>query len=163
MYLGALVVGLCVSYLGLLILFRAFFQSDWGGLRFASMRSIVFITALTIVSYGVSISIQDAEVSNRVLHALGGGFVAYFVCFRVAKDARLQINQLQFFVFSALIVTAMGVGNEVAEFVLQNYTELVFADSINDTWLDLISNSVGILAAAVLCSPFLHSQRNSSQ
>ena len=76
--------------------------------------------------------------------------MSFFICFRVVRDSRLLISKFQFFVFSVLVVTAMGVGNEIVEFVLQNYMPLVFSVDINDTWLDLISNGLGMLLGAAL-------------
>ena len=111
---------------------------------------------MSLGSFAISFSIADPEWSNRLLHALGGGFVAFFVCFLVARDSQIDITRFQFFVFSFLLVTAFGVGNEILEFAIQHYLDLTFARDVADTWLDLVSNTVGVLVAAAIMVPFIH-------
>ncbi len=53
------------------------------------------------------------ELSNRVLHVFGGGFLAFLICFLAALDSRVRIRRFQFFLFSFLIVIALGVANEI--------------------------------------------------
>jgi len=127
-----------------------------------SVHSIIYIVVLDALAYWLSLNISDIQLSNRVLHAFGGGFLAFFVCFRVAKDAKLPVNKFQFFVASSLIVISLGVANEIIEFFLQNYSNLhiVFAPTINDTWLDLVSNTVGAFIASVCFVPFIKSAKN---
>jgi hypothetical protein len=93
------------------------------------------------------------EFSNRVLHAYGGGFMAFLVCFLVVRDSKLSLTKFQFFIFSFLIVAALGVANEILEFFLQNYAGMIFSSHINDTWYDLMSNTIGSLIATVCFVP----------
>lgn len=80
------------------------------------------------------------------------------ICFLVVRDSGLKIGRFQFFVFSAMIVTALGVGNEILEYYAQTYFGIIAAATVDDTWLDLISNTVGICAAALLLIPSFRSE-----
>ncbi len=53
------------------------------------------------------------------------------------------------------MVMTLGVGNEIIEFLLHNYTGLQFSTAINDTWLDLVSNTVGAVLAGILLSKLI--------
>lgn len=105
--------------------------------------------------YLVSSKISDLELGNRIIHAFGGGFLAYLVCFFAVKDDRIKIDSVKFFIFSFMLVMTLGIGNEIAEYFLQNYLNFSAAPSINDTWLDLMSNIAGTLIAALCFTPFL--------
>lgn len=89
---------------------------------------------------------------------LGGAFISYLACFLVVEDRNIKINKIQFFIFSALVVTTLGVGNELLEFFLQHYTHLVFSNDSLDTWLDLASNTAGIFIAALVFTPFINKE-----
>lgn len=155
MYLLFITSALCLAYFLLYQLFSLFFKNTTASLNTKSVSSIVLIVILSFISYAVSLSIEDKQLSNRVLHAFGGGFLSFLICFRIVKDSKLKIGKFQFFVFSFMVVCAMGVGNEVLEFFLQKYTDFVFANSPTDTWLDLMSNTAGTLIGSVLLVPFL--------
>ena len=105
-----------------------------------------------IIAVFVTYNIPNEFWANRFLHAFGGGFLLYMICYSVMKDHQLTIDHFRFFVFSFLVVTSLGVANEMMELFLQTTTHLVFADSVTDTWLDLLSNIVGITLGAVLLS-----------
>ena len=112
---------------------------------------IIFaIAASLLISFSAS-----GDLSNRLLHALTGGFVSFFICFLVVKNANFRITRFQFFIFSFLVVTALGVANEILEFALQNYAEISITQTVNDTWLDLISNTLGSFLAASIFSWFI--------
>ncbi len=81
--------------------------------------------------------------------------MAFMVCFLVVKDSKLPVTKFQFLIFSALIATALGVANELLEFFLQHYFGFISAASVTDTWLDLLSNTVGILLASICFVPFI--------
>ncbi len=61
--------------------------------------------------------------------------------FLAAKDSNIVIDRFRFFTLSVLIVTGLGVANEMLEFFLQSQTGLIFTTSINDTRVDLTSTS----------------------
>jgi len=154
-FLGVITFGLCLAYFFLEHLFSLFFEKHVAHLGRRSISSVAMIIIVSVLGYYVSSIIPDVELGNRVLHAFGGGFMTMLVCFLVVKDTRINITKFQFFVFSVLVVTAFGVGNEIFEFLLQNYTSLVFANSTADTWLDLISNTIGIIVGGACFTPFI--------
>lgn len=158
MYLIILTIGLCISYFIILFLFTFFFRNQLPIVNKHSLQSVFIIVAGSFVTYAISFNIPDPQLSNRILHVLGGGFLSVGICFLVVKDARLFISRFQFFMFSFLVITAMGVGNEIFEFFLQNYSYFIFSTNPNDTWLDLISNTVGIFIGLIFFVPFITKQ-----
>lgn len=82
------------------------------------------------------------------------------VCFLAIKNLQFGISKFQFILVSALTATAFGVGNELLEFFLENYFGLIANVSMNDTWLDLLSNTAGIIFALLVLTP-LYKQRGS--
>ncbi|MFA5829637.1 MAG: hypothetical protein WC843_04030 [Candidatus Gracilibacteria bacterium] len=155
MYLLLLTIAMCLAYVVLYFLFSFFFKNKFTPITGKSFISIFLIIIVSFIAYTASFGVADPELGNRIMHMFGGGFLAFMVCFLVVKDSKLAINKFQFFIFSFLIVIALGVANEIAEFFLQNFAYLRFSSSINDTWLDLISNVIGALIAAVCFVPFL--------
>ena len=149
MYLLALTIGYGLAYVGLCALFPHFFENAFLKPGAISKKSLAYIVAFACVVFVVSAGISDMELSNRVLHVFGGGFLAFFICFLAARDSRVRIRRFQFFLFSFLIVIALGVANEILEFFLQNYFHFGFTRNVNDTWLDLISNVAGALIASL--------------
>ena len=160
MYLLAITLGLCISYFILFFLFPFFFEHRIAKVTKKSFLFAAVVTFLSFTGYLAGFHISDLEFANRLQHAFGGGFLAFLICFLATKDSGVKISKFQFFIFSALIVTALGVINESMEYVLQNYFgfTLMFADSINDTWLDLVSNTVGIAIAGVCFTPFVNTR-----
>jgi hypothetical protein len=154
MYLVSILIGMCLVYWLLLFLFPLFFSSTTPS-RAVSLSSMIYIILSGGLAFALSFSVAGAELSNRIMHVFGGGFLGFFTCFLAAKDSRIRTGKLQFFIFSFLIVTALGVANEIIEFVLQTYWHLDFAESVDDTWLDLISNCGGILIASICTVPFV--------
>ncbi len=120
-----------------------------------SLPSLLIITSLSFIGYIVAFSISNEEIGNRVLHGFGGGFMALLTCFLSVRDMKLKIDTFQFSLVSFMIVMCLGIGNEILELILHNTTSLVFTRSINDTWLDLVSNLIGCLIALSLFAPFL--------
>jgi hypothetical protein len=157
LYLLSVTIGLSVAYLFLYFLFPLFFNSKLPQLTNRSFLSIFYIGALSFISYFISFQVSDPWLSNRLLHTLGGGLLSFVTCFLAIKDSKLSIGKFQFFLLSFLIVIALGVGNEIIEFFLQNYFHFTFAQTVNDTWLDLINNIVGALIGAILLTPFIKS------
>lgn len=147
--------GMCVAYFILYYLFPYFFTSKIRPIHQTSLYSIGYILIVYAVVYFVSISIEDIEFANRILHTFGGGFLSFMICFFVVKDTRLSLSRFQFFIFSFLVAVGLGVVNEIIEFFLQNYLHMVMATSISDTWFDLISNCVGVLIAVPCFVPFI--------
>lgn len=156
MYLVAITLSLCISYFTLSFIFPFFLENRLLKIGLKSLVSIGLIFILSFLGYFIAFNIQDSELGNRFLHGFGGGFMALLVCFLVVKDSGLQIRKFQFIFLSLLTVTALGVANEILEFFLQNYAGMTFSTSVNDTWLDLISNTVGMLIAVISFTPFVN-------
>ncbi len=158
-YMVFLTVAFCVVYAGLLFFFPYFFEKRKVVLSRRSIISLVWIAGLSLLAYFVSYNISDQQLGNRILHAFGGGFLALLTSFFAARDSKVQITKFQFFVMSLLLVTSLGVANELAEFVMQTVTGTMFTDSLIDTWLDLTSNTVGLLLASAIGIPLLHAKK----
>jgi len=158
-YLLGLTVAMCLAYVVLGFLFTMFFRNERPRPDHLSLASVGYIAAASLLSYLVAFSVSDPALGNRLLHVLGGGFLAFFVCFLVVRDGRLAIGRLRFFVFSFLVVMALGVANEMLEYVLQNYAGFLFAADPNDTWLDLMCNVAGALIGGACFTPLVRAPR----
>jgi hypothetical protein len=152
-YLIAITVGLCVTYVTLLNVLPLFFGKKQSALQYGSYKSIVGIITLSLLGYGLTLSIDDPELANRFLHAYGGGFMAFFTCFCAARDAHRGITRLQLCIFAFLVVGMLGIMNEIIEYVLHVYGHIVFVEDMFDTSLDLISNTIGSIVALILFAP----------
>ncbi|MDE1944387.1 MAG: hypothetical protein KGI78_04430 [Patescibacteria group bacterium] len=153
MYHALLVLGLCLAYVCLAYGFAWFFET--GRPVRLSWRAAGAVAAVAIAADAFSATIPDWQLANRALHVFGGGFVAYLACVLAARAAGLAIGRARFLALAALAVTALGVGNELLELVLQRYFSLTFAAGPLDTWLDLASNTVGIALGALLLLPLV--------
>ncbi len=163
MYIFILNIGLCLLYLVLFYFLPFFFGQKIEKINRKSFFSLFLIILFTFLNYLLISNISNQEICNRILHGLGGGFIAFLAYFLATKDNRVSLNKFQFFVLGTLLVTALGVLNEIVEFFMQNYMNLIMAFSVNDTWLDLISNSVGILIASIIFVPFINNKKNLEQ
>jgi hypothetical protein len=155
MYLLLITVGLCFVYFFAEHLFNLFFEKHRAHLSKRTFSSVAIIIASSLSGYVISSLIPDVTLGNRFLHMFGGGFLAIMVCYLVVRDSRIHISKFQFFVFSFFVVTSLGVANEIIECILQNYAGMLFAPSVNDTWLDLISNMIGIILGSIVFTPFI--------
>ncbi|MFH1170637.1 MAG: hypothetical protein V1704_03710 [Candidatus Vogelbacteria bacterium] len=149
------IIAYCLLYLTLGYLFPAFFTGAWSVNRRSTLSSLVLIIIATIIIFSITTKIQDPLLENRLQHALGGGFLSFFICFLAWRSSGVIINRFQFFFFSFLFVITLGVANEILEYFLQNYYSFHFAGTINDTWLDLLSNIIGIFIASVIFLPWI--------
>lgn len=156
MYLFSVTLSLCLAYFILYFFLPKFFNIKLQKIEIHSLFSVAIIFIVSLVGYFIYFLIPDAELSNRFLHGFGGGFMAFLVCFLVVRDLKMPINKFQFAVISILIVTALGVANELLEFFLQVFAGFTFAPDVNDTWLDLLSNTVGIIIAAFAFTPLVN-------
>lgn len=150
-----LAFGLCFSYIPVAFLFSLFFENRIPKLNINSARSVGIMALYTGFIFWLSFVVLEPEFGNRILHAFGGGFFSFLVCFRVVRDFKITISKTRFLVFAALVVTALGVMNELIEFFVQAHGTLIFATTISDTWLDLMSNSIGIIIGALCFVPFI--------
>lgn len=155
-YLVAITIGLCATYAVLLLFLPFFFNVARGPVsRRTALISVAAIILLSVAGYVVALSIPDLAVSNRVLHGFGGGFMAFFACFLAARDSVLPVGRVRFFIMAMLIVTVLGVLNELAELFLERCCNLPLPKTLDDTWLDLLSNTTGLLFAALCFVPFV--------
>jgi len=112
-------------------------------------KSFILITLSSVAVFSIVFLIRDPELANRFQHAIAGGFLTMLISYLAFKDSQVEINKLQIILLSALVVTFLGVLNEILEFIIQINTNLVFADNLNDTWLDLTSNFFGIMLGSI--------------
>lgn len=159
MYLWLIVLLACINYGLMLYFFPLFF-----GIRRKWQHSFSYHSVILICVYGAIVHVGTALISdpilqNRALHVFGGGVLALLICYLAERDTRLPISAFQFIVISFLIAIALGVANEILEFVLQNYLGILAAESINDTWLDLISNVIGSGFAVAFLAPLIRKNR----
>lgn len=137
-----------LGYAGVALLSSMFFAGALPRFNLASLRSIAILAISIIAVFVVVLFIPDTEFGNRFQHAVGGGVLGVVLCYLVFRDQRIKATRFQFFAWSVLVVLALGVANELFEYVVQANTNMTFANSIYDTWRDLASNSVGIALAA---------------
>ncbi len=158
LYLFFAAIGLGVSYFLLSFIFSKFFSQPLANGRLKKLKPILIVVILSLIISAISHEMPVGP-DNRFLHALGGGFMVVLVCFLAIKNLQFGISKFQFIVVSALTATAFGVANELLEFFLENYFGLVSNVSLNDTWLDLASNTVGILVALFILTPLYKQEK----
>ena len=164
-YVLILIVGFIITYLFMhRVLFPVIFEKPLIKLNRRFFYSSAIIAIITLANYLFIVHFFDINVGigNRLLHAVGGGFVGSLLCFLVVKDGRLAINKWQFLIITALIVTALGVANELYEFVLQMYFHHISSATVIDTWQDLTSNTVGIIISLIVLMPFINNKKKSN-
>ena len=155
MSLAPIGVSITLSYIPVYFLFGYFFAPTVPPLSRRSLYSLLGAAALFALAAVAVYLVPNVWWGNRVQHAFGGGFVILFICYRAAVDAQLDIARLKFVIFSAFIVTALGVCNELIELTLQTYTHYVFSSTVTDTWFDLASNTVGLALGSVVFAPLI--------
>jgi hypothetical protein len=161
-YLFFLTVAISLSYFPIRYLLHYFFKNSRPpALTINWLISCLIILVVSLLVYLINYSIEDVELGNRIIHAFGGGFLAYLVCFLAAKDSQLSVDNLKFFIFAFMLVMTLGIVNEVAEYFLQNHLNFTAAPTINDTWQDLMSNIAGALIAGLCFTPFIKEKKSS--
>ncbi|MEA4910619.1 MAG: hypothetical protein VB048_07585 [Bacteroidaceae bacterium] len=141
-----------VAYIILYVMLNYAFQFIFKGKinkKTLKKKSFLIILFSGIFIFSIVFFIKDPEFANRVQHAIAGGFLTMLISYLSFKDSEVKLNKLQILILTALIVTFLGVLNEIFEFFVQMNTSLVFALSVNDTWLDLTANSFGIILGSV--------------
>jgi multisubunit Na+/H+ antiporter MnhB subunit len=136
------------AYIALSLLSLYFFEHRLPAFKKQSLVSVAILAVLIALVFACVALMPDIELGNRFQHMLGGGVLGVVLCYLVFRDHRIKATRFQFFIWAALIVTALGVCNELLEFLLQSQGAFVFADNPFDTWRDLASNTVGIALAA---------------
>ncbi len=160
MYVFFVAFGLSIMYFVLSYCLAQFFELERPRFLFAqTARSLLLIFLVACAVFVAMSVVDDRQIANRIEHAFGGGFLAFLVCYLVARDMGRPITRFQFFVLSFLVVTALGVANEILEFFAQNYWGFYVAKTVNDTWLDLISNTIGAFIGAAVFVPMLSTRK----
>jgi hypothetical protein len=148
LYLAMITFGMVVVYSVLYVFFQKIFTQKYKPFSSKSLFSIVTLTILSIATYYISFNLfSDPVIGNRFLHAFGGGFMLFLVINAALQDAKIRLGRLVLFVVGFMIVTLLGLFNEVLEAFLQQHIDFVFSPSLTDTLLDLVSNTVGFLLA----------------
>jgi hypothetical protein len=155
MYFFALMISLLFVYFIIGALYSFFFDKKPPVFHSGTARSLTVIVLCALGVYLLTRVIADPWLSNRIQHAIGGGFFTTLVCFLAVRDTRSSIGRFQFFIMTALVVTSLGVLNELAEFFLHMQGRMIMSPDILDTWFDLASNTVGIVAALAILTPFV--------
>lgn len=139
-----------LSYWAVFLLFTEFFASlKWPRLA-AAARTIGAVVGFLMIGFILVRLIPDEWWGNRVQHALCGGATAFYMCYRIICDADLRLTRFQTVIICCFTVTALGVANELAEFVEQALFDVVLSPTTVDTWLDLWSNTAGIGASVLV-------------
>lgn len=127
-----------------------------------SIHSLVSIFILSLALSSFSMVFPEWEFGNRLQHALGGGALVVFLLYRALRDTHIALRPLQFIVLGVLVASTLGVGYELLEFLGEVSTPLSFQTNSYDTWLDLLSNTVGALGAASILAYLLSTERKAS-
>lgn len=139
-------------YFALLWLVPTFFnQKHYNIATRKTVRSLLIFLPLTLVFLLIANYLISGEFGNRIQHAIAGGFTAYMIYFLSVKDSGVKISPFQALVFGFLLISTLGVLNELLEFILQNSIGIIFNNNDPlDTWKDLASNTFGILLAMLV-------------
>ncbi len=155
MYTLILIFGMIATYFVVLFILSKLFQQKPVFIWSKITRSLFVIVAFTIFTYISTSYIEDEDVSNRLLHAIGGGFNVVLATFLVIKDFKFKLDFIQFGIIAILLVSFFGIGNEIIEYFLQTNFDMIFASTSIDTWLDLISNGLGGLLGTICLGYFI--------
>lgn len=144
-----------VSYFVLSAAVPWFFEVPRPPLGKKSLMSVCIIVLWIALVSVIVYFVPSVFWANRIQHAFGGGFLELFICFRAFKDTGVAISPIRFFLLAGMLVTTLGVANEIMELFFQVTIHFIFADSIYDTWLDLLSNTVGATLGGLVFAPFI--------
>ena len=112
-------------------------------------RWLVVMVAAQLVASALSYRFGGV-LGNALLHGLGGGVAAallftYLVgTFEVAWSVRVQAVGL------FILVSTLGVLNELGEYVVELFHLAVYSEDTHDTWRDFTANTVGAALGFVL-------------
>ena len=163
MPLFAVIAVVCIGYIAcyffLFYTLPIFFRQTRPAIGRRAILSASFIFLLALVAYAIALNVPDPDIGNLILHMFGGGFLASVLCYLAVRDTAIALTRFQFFVITFLIVVALGVANEHLEFVVQSFTRFTYADTVQDTWIDLLNNSLGAFLGASLLVWRIHKER----
>ena len=115
-----------LSYWAVFVLFTEFFGSlKWPSLE-AAARTIGAVVLVLAMGFILVRLIPDEWWGNRVQHALCGGVTAFYMCYRIIRDAALRLTRFQTVIICCFTVTALGVANELANLLNKLFLTLSF-------------------------------------
>jgi hypothetical protein len=164
LYLSTIAIGMCFVYIGVYFAFQLFLKKKIAGLKNVSMQSLLIVVMLSVAMYIVSFYVLPSkDIGNRFLHAFGGGFMVLFTCILAIRDSGVQVSKAVIFLTAGLLMMVLGLFNEIIEVLLQYHTGFLFAPSLADTLLDLMSNLIGFLIGSICLLPSMFSAYPSSR
>ncbi len=149
LFIYLFIIAYTLSYLFLTYIWQYFFKAKNAKLHHPKTSSALIIILFGALSFLIVKIIPDTELANRFQHAIAGAFLGMMFSYLSFKDSKVSLDKLSLFILSAFLVSFLGVLNEIFEFLMQISTNLTFADSDYDTWLDLSSNLFGIILGSV--------------
>lgn len=156
-YLSCILTGMCVAYISLFFLFQKVYKNNKSVIKpnGNSLVSLLIIAVLNIAIYFISYHIiQNEFIANRFLHSIGGGLMVFLICLLAVKDSKTEISNKNLLLTGFVIVTVLGISNELIEYFLQNHIDFVFAPNSTDTELDLASNIIGYFISSIYLVSF---------
>lgn len=122
---------------------------------FASLLPVIYLGLFKIYVHLFGYPELRLEVFlNFLQHSIGGGVAVGLICFYLYENFKAQIPWLKDWriklIFLLGIVSIFGVANEIIELLmdLMNFSE--YSRDRYDTWIDLVANTTGALAAFYL-------------
>ena len=138
-------IGLFITYIMMRLFLPRFFNiSREAHIDKRSFGSVLLIVSASAIGYALNEVIPDPWWANRVLHLTGGGVTVTLTCFLATRESVPHVSRLRFLAITTVVVSVLGVANEMAEFGLQHLTSMIYAPDLEDTWWDLASNTAGM-------------------
>ncbi len=140
------------TFLGFVALLPLFFEGEFRRVYNTKkiLQSLVVVFILSFALSSLTVFFPTSFWADRIQHAIGGAGVLMLTWYLALKAASISVSRPTFFVLGFLIVTTLGVGYELLEFLGEMTTSFVFQTSQYDTWLDLLSNTVGALVSGAI-------------
>ena len=106
-----------------------------------SKMPLVIAAVLYFISWFLPSPLIEGQNTFFITHLVGGGIFTGFVWLYIKNFYNLKISPLAEIILLYLLVSALGVTNELFEFV---FTKLgIFSVNPFDTWWDLLANTLG--------------------
>ncbi len=121
---------------------------------YISLFDIALITGSFFGILIVVAFISDAELANRVQHALWGGFIVTLIAFLSYRASKVELSSFVLFHLFFLLATTFWVFNELLESIFQLQFWLIFSQNLPDTWYDLWANTLWAVFGAGIFSWF---------
>lgn len=116
----------------------------------------VVFGVLAVLSYDVFSDL----VANWILHSVGGGAVTALTYFYFKAHVRPKWSWRVDAVMLFMLVSALGLINELAEYAYELAHLGTMSFDTHDTWRDLVANSAGALLTWTIVSSLLRKNSN---